>query len=254
VNKQLEQFEGGFEKLQRRYDGAVTVLESGLTITHLSADQYAQNELQGGFIDISMKPQDLDGLIGRVVLSPDRQSNMMKPAVITKKAGVRQLTRLDQPFDPTVGVTDGILFGLGLKNDTAQPTFGAHITAGGFEAGHLAPAFIGVVSPEIKSRLKSHGDEATHQVGAKVGGVAEAMVESGLLTEIKPKTVELPAHSDVPIPLYWHPSLESDEGMQIAQYEGAVKLMFGAATLRLGGAAVDRVGELVDDVIRDASH
>jgi hypothetical protein len=40
--------------------------------------------------------------------------------------------------------------------------------------------------------------------------------------------------------------------MQVARYDGAVKLMLGAATLRLGDAAVDQVGELVDDVIRGA--
>ncbi len=250
-----EGFNQGFEELQKRYSGALDVIESTeATRTYLDVGEASHGEEAFGFRDISGTASEISAFEGRIVLYPDTKGGFYKPATITKSKGELQLTVLDQPFDPNVGVTDGIMFGLGLKAETSKPTFGGHTAAGGFEAGHFAPVMIGAVATDVRSDIIARGDKATHSTGNDVGGVPEKMTQTGLLKGVKPTTVSLDTSNPRKIPLRWHPSLESDEGMLLAEYSGTnpVKLMLGSAAIGLGPHGVDKAGELVNDAVRGA--
>lgn len=248
--KTLDTFRDSFENMQVRYGGAITVVSAEQSVERISADAVKNLEIEQGFYDVSMPARELDPIVGRVVLSMDRKNNRYCPAVITKKGDNLQMSRLNQAFDPRVGLSDGIRFGLGLKNDTSQATFGSHVAAGGFEAGHFAPVLLGAKDQTVRTQIKQRGDEATHKVGNEVGGVPEKMLKTGLLSGVNLESITLDTSNPHPIPLFWHPALESEDGLAVAHYEGSVNLMLGAAAHALGDRAVDTVGELVNDAVR----
>jgi hypothetical protein len=125
------------------------------------------------------------------------------------------------------------------------------VPAKGFEAGHLSPGLIAMVDPKVKAAIAENGDTATHGVGGQDGGVPEAMIVNGLLEEIPLQTVTIdPSKVNEPLPLYWHPALEGELGMQEAHYDNATERMIGAAAFKLGDELVDRLGQTIDDLTR----
>lgn len=246
-------YQSAYADLQQRFNGQIEVVNANHDTGYQDPNQLAAGVDAVGFRDISAKVSELGPFIGRIVLYPNRRKNEYQPAVITRKGASLQMTVLNQPFDPNVGISDGILFELGLKNDTNQPTFGTHTASGGFEAGHFAPAMIGVRAADARNAIISRGDRGTHGVGSSAGGVPEKMMQEGLLGGVAMTTRALPADSPHPVPLYWHPRLEDNRGLMVANYEGqtnAVQLMLGAASYALGPRAVDQIGELADAAIR----
>ena len=164
----------------------------------------------------------------------------------------RRMTILLQPYDPKVGVSVGMMFGLALKKETEEPTFGSHTGAGGFEAGHITPTFVGAKVPKIGEQIIQHGDAATHKVGANQGGVPEAMTQTNLIEGVDYKTRTLDMLSPHPIGLKTHATLEGDNGLIVPEYPGALRTAMGAAANSLGEEALDKVGELVDSAIAGA--
>lgn len=249
-------FEGyakAYDRLQHRFAGKIEVVEPDTLYTYQDPNELTVARKETGFLDISAKAHELGPFLGRVVLYPSRKAAVYQPAVITRKNNSLQMTVLDQPFDPNVGITEGILFELGLKNDTRQSTFGAHTASRGFESGHFAPAMIGVKAQDAREAIITDGDKGTHSVGVTAGGVPEKMMQEGLLGGTAMKTREISVDTPYPIPLYWHPALEDDNGLMLARYTGptsTVELMLGAASQALGEQATDQVGQLVDAAIR----
>ena len=263
VMRNLLEFEKGYNRLQQRFAGQIDVVNSvdRSTAAAFDVNDREPKELHHGFVDISAKVRDISPLYGRVVLSmlrSDRNGVVYAPTVFTSKKDkdtgneVVQMTRLEQPFATDVGITDGIRFGLGLKNATANESFGSHGGSGAYESGHFSTAIIGARDQASRSLIVAHGDKGAHQVGKIVGGVPEQMVESGLMDGIKPRTVTLDINNPNPIGIFWHKGLENENGMMAAEYDGAVKLMMGAATNALGDQALDSVGSLVDQTVRGA--
>ena len=256
MNSVADDFYIGYEKLQTRFDNLIVVVEDKPDQTaFVDAEDYANQEIFGGFVDISMPVKDLGPLVGRVLLTPGKFNGVDSfcPVVLTRVSGKLQITRMNQPFDPEFGITEGIMFGLALKQDTSASSFGSHVKAGGYEAGHFAPVLIGAANDVIGESIKQNGDQATHQIGKKAGGVAEQMIVDGLLPGISLKTVELDMKNPDPIRLFWHPKLESEDGLIVPKYENSVNLMLGAAANSLGSFALDKVGGLVNDAVR-GSH
>ncbi len=266
--KDTDLLQKSFESLQKRFDGGIVIVDDPGSINALnpnSVQSETQNspdgsglnkeEINRGFVDISAKPSDLWPLYGRVVLTLNRTKRVFSPAVITNRTGATQITIMDTPFSETEGITDGILFGLGLKNKTASTSFGAH-GYGKLEAGHLTPALLGVRDNEAREQLVQRGDKGSHKIlDDKSGGVPEKLISAGLIdnNSIPIKTKEIPADVVVPIPIYWHKKLETNEGLMIAEYPNSLRLMLGSAADALGDKAVDQVGELVTHASRGAN-
>lgn len=251
----IDTYQEAYDRLQNRFGGQIQVVKSELITDFQDPNELVSGIDAVGFRDISVKASELSPLVGRVVLYPNRIERCYQPAVITRTKDGRklQMTVLGQPYDPEVGVSEGILFELGLKNDTQQPTFGSHTAAGGYESGHFAPAMIGAKSVDARNNIITLGDKGTHRVGAHDGGVPEKMMKEGLMGGTPMLTRELSLDNPHPIPLAWHPRLESPHGLMVARYTGPtnpIELMLGAASKALGDQAVDQVGELVDAAIR----
>jgi hypothetical protein len=159
---------------------------------------------------------------------------------------------MDIPFSETEGITDGIMFGLGLKNKTASTSFGAH-GYGKLEAGHLTPAILSIRDIQARQQLVQNGDKGSHSIlDDKSGGVPEKMINAGLINknDVPITTRLIPSDVNVPIPIFWHKKLENNQGLMLAEYPNSLRLMLGGAADALGDRAVDQVGELVTHASR----
>lgn len=262
MSKLEKLYSESYQDLQRRFEGRVEVLSPAAVNKELAPEEVIKGIELNQFNDISAPASELGPFIGRVVLWPNRKDGNYHPAVLTEKLrkdGKRELhmTVLGQPYVPEVGLTDGIMFSLGLKKDTNDVNFGAHTKAKGFEAGHITPAFIAVASSDVATDIINYGDDATHNVGDEIGGVAEKAIETGLLKGVPtPRTKKLDINNPHPVSLYWHTNLSDNRnGMTVAAYDGetsAVKLMLGAAHKALGSEVTERVGEFTELAIKGA--
>lgn len=190
--------------------------------------------------------------VGRILLSPNQGLGAMSPAVLLPKPGSAfELTRLNQAFDPRIGVSSGMLFGLSAKAQTQDSRFGGHGLMAGFEAGHFSSVLISAGSVAASHELLMSGDKATHRLLNK--GVPETMGTAGILP-LEYQTRLIAADRLPQVPLFWHPSLETAQGIALAEYPNSVQIMLGAGISALGKDGVNRVHRLVDAAIANGGN
>ena len=250
MNSITDKYMIGFNTLQSAFDGQIEVLADSAPVINR-----AEIEITDGrkdFVSMPVPTEQLATYVGQILLMQDRTGNFYSPVVVSpaKHGTGYQITKLEQPYDPEVGISDGIRFGLAIKLATSKTSFGMHVPSGGLEAGHFSPLLVAGRNDQLAADLVARGDKATHGVlEAPVGGVAEVMAMSGLL-QIPYKTAQIP--DGVVVPLYWHKSLADSSIDNSAQYPDAVKLMLGAATNSLGVAGIDTARRLVEHAAKGA--
>lgn len=188
--------------------------------------------------------------VGRILLSPNKKLRALSPAVLLPgNQTYYELTRLNQPYEPTVGCTAGIQFGLSAVAQTKDNRFGGHATEqGGFEAGHFSSALIASKNIQVGEDLRARGDAATHTLLLR--GIAPTM--SGLdMLPMAYQTAIIPSLDT--LALFWHPSLETNNGTMTADFPGSIRLVIGAGIASLGRKGIDTARTLVDAAIAGAN-
>jgi hypothetical protein len=259
MNISTAQYEDAFYTGQQIFDGRIEEKNYGSQVAQAPNDEARElltdGSEQQGFVDLGMSSKDIyrhkSLLVGRIMLIGNRDTNEFSPVIITEdyESGPLSLTRLNQPFVPSVGASEGIRFGLSVKAQSRVQGFGGHGNTGGFETGHFATAQSAASQngQAIANALKESGDKATHKV--LEAGVPETMSRLGILP-ISYTTVLLERTNQHPLQLVWHRGLDTDNGPIAGDYPEATKLMLGAGFKGLGEQAIVRLERLVSEVVR----
>lgn len=225
------------------------------TLSVLTDSRPAQSDFMPIPIDVKDYPRS--AILGSILLLQNPVDKVMHPAMIIQdphKPAVVRLSKLNQPFVPTIGITDGINFALSVEKQTQQSSFGGHGASGAFEGGHFGTGLASGASDGVSQRLAQAGDHATHE-----------FLEPGLPTQYKalglvpgdaiPTIASIDTSRYRPgqrFPLYWHPALEHEYGAATPTMNDAARLLLGAAVHALGQAGLDRAKRNIGNVIRGA--
>lgn len=171
----------------------------------------------------------------------------MNPALLLPaNNGTYELTRLNQAFDPKIGCSDGIRFGLSAHAQTRDSRFGGHGVQGGFEAGHFSSVLVAAKDAASAHTLLLQGDKATHNLIKS--GVPRALYGIGALP-LQYETRTIPGDKITQAPLFWHPSMEVATGAVAADFPGSIQLMIGAGIAALGRDEITNARNLVEQTI-----
>lgn len=259
----IDTYERSFESAQSAFDGAIDMADRSGQV--LEGDPQEVNDFlaenganRAGFYEVPIEGELLRSnpalYVGRALLMPNPRLVALSPTVITmdpKQPGRFQITMFDQPYDPAVGFSTGMHFGISTKSQTRIDGFGAcGDQASGLEQGHFSAAILGVKIPAIGSEIVEHGDHGSHGV-IDERGVAESMGASGILP-VMPITRELPATGAYSLMAYWHEKLQTDTGPAGGDFPEATRLMLGAGLHAIGENGLPRLERLVKDAARGA--
>lgn len=277
-------YEKSFEDAQDAFEGRLDVADRSGAVLLTSGQESADFMIDNGeeAVDFAVDDGDEDNkffpvtidtqylrddtsrlFVNRALLMRNPQLGVLSPAIITKDPehdGEFQITMLNQPYDPEVGFSGGMHFGISVKAQTRVEGFGGHGSDGGLEQGHFGAVILGGGDDRIANSLVSDGDAATHHILAgsvpetskKTGGISETMASKGMLDIPQPMTQPLPSDRPVLLRTYWHHKLEGDNGPLGGDFPGAVRLMQGAGVRAIGLDGLERARSLVDDSIRGA--
>lgn len=264
IGRQLDEYQDGFDRAQIAFDnqikpssGDVSALTSGNGLDVLEdgpEDKAGFRQIEVDICNYLTTPQ----ILGRVLLLENRVDKVMNPAVIVPKPGhpgYIRIARLNTPYVPKVGLTDGLRFGVAIEAETQAPGFGSHgNNVSPFEPGHLGTVLTTGVSRSYGEELVAKGDIKSHEVIQN--GLPHVFSQLGLLSKAPVPTVqEFDTRTFKPgqrFPFNWHSSLRTKEGAAIATFPGAVNLVIGAAVNGLPEGALDTAGNFVEYAVAGA--
>jgi hypothetical protein len=265
--RQLDEFRQGYDRAQREFGGRIEASQ-GSVIAVTEGD--GLDVLRDGRPDAAgFRPVEVDvrdylttpQILGRVLLVQNRADETMNPAVIVPKPehpGIIRLARLAVPYVPAIGLTDGLRFGIGLDPQTQAPGFAGHGDGtkqpSPFEPGHFGVVLTAGVSEAHGQALVSSGDKQSHAVIEQ--GLPQVFNNLGLAKKAPVPTVrevDLAQYSPGQrFPLYWHDSLEDENGGALAEFPGGVDLLIGAAVNSLSDFDLQQAGRYVEYAVKDA--
>lgn len=203
-------------------------------------EPYLASADRAGFRRLDVTAADIPNipaLMGRVLLAPNSRLQCMSPAVVMPQPGqprALQLLRLEAPYDPLVGISNGYRLGLSMEAQTRDGNFGGHNSNGQAvrsDGGHFTVAAMAARSREQEALLIQGGDSRSDSVIA--GGLPAQLKALGMLGTAAIATSQPINPADLPqgckLPLFWHESLEADNGPAAADYPNAARLMVGSA-------------------------
>lgn len=262
MNRTVDAYRQSFDTAQEVFDGSIDTADRSRQVLQPENAQASADFLidsgqdREGFFPVIIDTQALHDdtsslFINRALLMHNSELGVLSPVVITanpENPGEFQITMLNQPYDPEVGFSDGMHFGISVKAQTRVEGFGGHSSAGGFEQGHFGAVLLGAKDEALADTLVASGDQATHKI--LDNGVSETMASRKML-DLQPITRQLPKNS-AKLQLYWHEGLESENGPIGGDYPDATRLMLGAGVHAIGERGLDRARTLVDVAIRGA--
>lgn len=265
-NPNFDQFHQSYQLAQAQFGGQIETGHTDLAAVTYGNGLDVLNDARAnrdGFQPIEVDVRDYlrtPQILGRIVLYQNTQHLVMNPAVVMPdqhQPGLIRIAKLDQPFVPRVGLTDGIHFGVSVEAQTQAPGFGGHGQAGGFEAGHLGVSLSTARSPQLAHDLRTAGDKVSHRVMSG-DGLPRQLGRLGMINGVPAANSRVINPSDYPagyrLPLYWHQQLEAQSGAALADFDNTLELLLGAAVSTVGQRGLDQAAEHITNAIRGASR
>lgn len=251
VNTEL--YQDAFHGMQSQLDQEIVVSSVYPGVLDVLNQDTIWQPIRNGFSEASVQPSDFrvqgraQSLLGRIILVQNAKLQAFSPAIVLPSPTMEgvDITMLDQQYDPRVGLSAGIHFGLSAHSQTVSSNFGEHSSAAVYEAGHFSTLLLGSRDPTLGDSLRRLGDIASDTMIES--GVATTMSLQGTIP-VRYKTAQVGFSNPAAMKLYWHHSLETDSGPASGDFENTVQLLLGAGFRALGRTGIDDVRRLADSV------